>query len=203
MQADRIQELETELSKLEAEARSRQELQSSAQAYHALDTKLGKAQQEQSRLRTERDKAHKAYKSWKMESENLRNENCNLKNMTNLMQANENPLKTENKTLTASAHTLRKEVADEAVTVEELERKLLASDRLATHNKILLDELMRSTILSRPQLQIGGGNTKSLKTAMVHCRRTMGKFSSLSLILASGFNRRRKKSRKRNVLLLT
>jgi chromosome segregation ATPase len=48
MQADRIQELETELSRLEAEARSRkEELQSSAQAYNALNTELGKAQQEQ------------------------------------------------------------------------------------------------------------------------------------------------------------
>jgi chromosome segregation ATPase len=74
-----------------------------------------------------------------MESENLRN--SNLKNMTALMQADENPLKSENETLAASVDTLKKEVAEKAVTVEGLERKLLASDRLMTHNKNLLDEL--------------------------------------------------------------
>jgi hypothetical protein len=68
-QADRIQELETELSRLQAEARSRgEELRSRAQAYDALNTKFGKARQEEQRLRTERDKALKANKSWKTEN---------------------------------------------------------------------------------------------------------------------------------------
>jgi archaellum component FlaC len=141
-QPDRIQDLEVELSRLQAEATRQQEaLQSNARANRALREELSKSEHEQNRLRGNRDEARKALESWKSEAHRLQEEIGRLKNMTHRMQANENPLKSQVETLKASVETLRKEVAEKTATIEALDRKRLASDRLATHNQSLLDEV--------------------------------------------------------------
>jgi chromosome segregation ATPase len=61
--------------------------------------------------------------------------------MTILMQSNENPLKSANETLKASVDTLNSEAIAKAALIEELQRKLSTSDRLATHKQNLLDQL--------------------------------------------------------------